>query len=118
MIALPPLPWAAAAYFRRRQSAIAELSKADIASNERLWAEESRGVPLAETPILSRDEAARLDDPFKDCRFGPVGQFTACRGCGLTFESRGLKLCPDCYPALGDPVERKSQAPPPARFES
>jgi hypothetical protein len=51
---------------------------------------------------------ARLDDPFADrTRFGPVGQFTICRGCGLTFESRGLRLCSDCYAVLGDPVERR-----------
>jgi ribosomal protein L40E len=51
---------------------------------------------------------ARRDHPFADrTRFGPVGQFTRCRGCGLTFESRGLRLCPDCYAVLGDPVERK-----------
>jgi hypothetical protein len=51
----------------------------------------------------------RRDDPFSDrTRFGPVGQFTTCVGCGLTFESRGLRLCPDCYAAMGDPVERKA----------
>ena len=51
----------------------------------------------------------RLDDPFHDrARFGPAGQFTQCCGCGLTFESRGLGLCPDCYLVLGDPAERKT----------
>jgi hypothetical protein len=52
---------------------------------------------------------ARRDDPFADrARFGPVGQFITCAGCGLRFESRGLRLCPDCYAAMGDPVERKA----------
>jgi hypothetical protein len=52
---------------------------------------------------------ARRDDPFADRpRFGPVGQFIACAGCGLRFESRGLRYCPDCYLVLGDPVERKT----------
>jgi hypothetical protein len=51
---------------------------------------------------------ARLDDPFSDrTRFGSVGQFIACRGCGLMFETLGLRYCPDCYQVLGDPVERK-----------
>jgi hypothetical protein len=51
----------------------------------------------------------RLDDPFHDrARFGPAGQFTQCCCCGLTFESRGLGLCPDCYLVLGDPAERKT----------
>jgi hypothetical protein len=52
---------------------------------------------------------ARRDDPFADrTRFGPVGEITSCRGCGLRFESRGLRYCPDCYVVLGDPVERKT----------
>ena len=69
------------------------------------------------------DKAAqgRLDDPFRDhSRSGPVGQFIACRGCGLTFESRGLRYCPDCYQVLGDSVERKilSAAARPVRKQS
>jgi hypothetical protein len=50
------------------------------------------GVPTA-------DEARREDDPFlaNASRFGPVGQYTTCRMCGGRFESRGLRLCPDCY---------------------
>jgi endogenous inhibitor of DNA gyrase (YacG/DUF329 family) len=51
----------------------------------------------------SKAEQERLDNPFSDRRqFGPVGIYTTCRGCGGRFESRGLQLCPDCYPALGD----------------
>jgi hypothetical protein len=46
-----------------------------------------------------KSEQARRDDPFllhPEC-IGPVGQLRGCDGCGLTFESRGLRLYPDCY---------------------
>jgi hypothetical protein len=43
---------------------------------------------------LPKSEQARHDDPFllhPEC-IGPVGQLRGCDGCGLTFESRGLRL--------------------------
>jgi hypothetical protein len=103
---LPPAPVEVARYFLQRRSRIAELAAEDIHSGERLWAEIC-GVPYIETRVMSRDEAARLDDPFREgAKYGPVGQLSNCRGCGLKFESRGLRFCPDCYSALGDPAER------------
>jgi hypothetical protein len=108
---LPPTPAAVVEYFHRRRRAIAEFSPDDILHNERLWCDEICGQPesaLDPAPIITREPAASLDDPFADkTKFGPVGQFTKCRGCALTFESRGLQLCPDCYAVLGDKVERK-----------
>lgn len=60
-------------------------------------------VPTAEAEAL-RDLARRLDEPFRGPKFGPIGQYRACDLCGGKFESRGLKLCPDCYEV------RKTQA--------
>jgi hypothetical protein len=103
-------PAALAEYFRRKRRPIAELERDDVIHNESIWAQVCGllGGEADPSPILSRDEAARLDDPFRDHRrFGPIGQFVSCIGCGLTFETRGLRLCPDCYPVLGDKDERK-----------
>jgi hypothetical protein len=56
----------------------------------------------------SKAEQERLDDPFADRRrFGQTGVLVSCPGCGGQFESRGLRLCPDCYPALGDKADIK-----------
>ena len=43
------------------------------------------------------EEARKADDPFRGSKFGPVGQYRNCDMCGGRFESRGLKVCPDCY---------------------
>jgi len=98
--ALPPSPAAIAEYFRRRRRTIAEFSPGDILHNERLWVIETCGLPesaLDPGPIITREQAARLDDPFTDKRkFGPHGQYTKCAGCGAVFESLGLKLCAGC----------------------
>jgi hypothetical protein len=97
---LPPSPAAVAEYFRRRRAAIAGFSKEDIRANEQLWVVETCGLPesyLDPAPIITRDEATRLDDPFADKRkFGPSGQYTKCADCGAVFESLGLKLCTGC----------------------
>lgn len=53
-------------------------------------------IPTAEDEAL-REVARRADDPFRGPRFGPIGQYRNCDLCGGKFESRGLKLCPDCY---------------------
>jgi hypothetical protein len=98
--ALPPSPAAIAEYFRRRRSTIAEFWPDDILHNERLWVVEICGLPesaLDPAPIITREQAARLDDPFADKRnFGPNGQYTKCAGCGDVFESLGLRLCARC----------------------
>jgi len=97
---LPPSPAAVAEYFRRRRSTIAEFSPDNILHNERLWVVEICGSPesaLDPAPIITRDQAARLDDPFSDkSKFGPRGQYTKCAGCGDVFESLGLRLCARC----------------------
>jgi len=119
---LPPSPAAVAEYFRRKRSAIAELSKEDIAFNERLWVVDMCGLPETEVdpaPIITRDEAAHRDDPFKDTsRFGPVGQYTRCAGCGAVFESLGLRLCAGCCKSSHAPQTTRCQkcsAPLPPR---
>jgi hypothetical protein len=95
---LPPSPAAVAEYFRRRRSTISEFSPDDILNNERLWVVEACGLPesaLDPAPIITREEAARLDDPFSNKRkFGPRGQYTKCAGCGDVFESLGLRHVP------------------------
>jgi len=97
---LPPSPAAIAEYFRRRRSSISEFSPDDIRHNERLWAVEICGLDesfLDPAPIITREQATRLDDPFADKRtFGPKGQYTKCAGCDAVFESLGLKLCVGC----------------------
>jgi len=62
---------------------------------------------------LTKADQVRADDPFAGHpeRFGSVGQYVACAGCGLTFESRGLRYCPDCYLALGDKDDIKRYGP-------
>jgi hypothetical protein len=68
-----------------------------------------RAAPTISRRAVPTRPPRRRDDPFADrTRFGPVGQFITCAGCGLRFESRGLRYCPDCYAAMGDPVERKA----------
>lgn len=52
--------------------------------------------PSAKDETL-REAAKRLDDPFRSAKFGPNGQYRSCDWCGGRFESRGLRLCPDCY---------------------
>src|SRR5215472_8829726 len=97
---LPPSAAAVAEYFRRRRSTIAEFTPDDILHNERLWVVDICGLTeddLDPAPIITREQAARLDDPFSDKRkFGPRGQYTKCAGCGAVFESLGLRLCPTC----------------------
>jgi hypothetical protein len=97
---LPPSPAAVADYFGRKLGTISEFSPDDIRHNERLWIVETCGLPecaLDPTPIITREQAARLDDPFSDKRnFGPRGQYTKCAGCGAIFESLGLKVCAGC----------------------
>ena len=97
---LPPTPALVGEYFRRRRSAIAEFSSGDIRHNERLWVVEICGLHESEldpAPIITREQAARRDDPFSDKRkFGPRGQYTKCAGCGTVFESLGLRLCAAC----------------------
>ena|SRR5215469_349744 len=99
-VVLPPSPAAVAEYFRRRRSTIAEFSPDDILHNERLWVIGIGRLPdsaLDLAPIITREQAARLDDPFSDKRkFGPRGQYTKCAGCGAVFESLGLNLCAGC----------------------
>jgi hypothetical protein len=43
------------------------------------------------------EAAKRSDDPFRHPKFGAVGHWINCRGCGGGFESRGLGACPNCY---------------------
>jgi hypothetical protein len=97
---LPPTPAAVTAYFNQRRRAIAEVTPDDIRHNEQLWVVETCGLPETEldpAPIITREQAARLDDPFADKRkFGPRGQYTKCAGCGTVFESLGLRLCATC----------------------
>ena len=97
---LPPSPAAIAEYFRRRRSSISEFSPDDIRHNERLWVVEICGLDesfLDPAPIITREQATRLDDPFADKRtFGPNGQYTKCAGYDAVFESLGLKLCVGC----------------------
>src|SRR5215472_10415889 len=62
---LPSSPAAIAEYFRRRRRTIAEFSPGDILHNERLWVIETCGLPesaLDPGPIITREQAARLDD--------------------------------------------------------
>jgi len=110
--ALPPSPAAIAEYFRRRRT-IAEFSPGDILHNERLWVIETCGLPesaLDPTPIITREQAARLDDPFADKRtFGPHGQYTKCAGCGDVFESLGLRLCSRCCKSSHAPKAKRCQ---------
>ena len=111
--ALPPTPAAVAEYFRRRRSAIAEFSPDNILHNERLWVVETCGLPESEldpAPIITREHAARLDDPFTDKRkFGPRGQYTKCAGCGAVFESLGLRLCAGCSKSSHAPRTKRCQ---------
>jgi len=110
--ALPPSPAAIAEYFRRRRT-IAEFSPGDILHNERLWVIETCGLPesaLDPGPIITREQAARLGDPFTDKRkFGPHGQYTKCAGCGAVFESLGLKLCAGCSKSSHAPQAKRCQ---------
>ncbi len=53
-------------------------------------------IPTLEAEATS-EQAKRLDDPFRAAKFGTTGQYRVCDMCCGTFESRGLKLCPDCY---------------------
>src|SRR5215831_6509226 len=97
---LPPSAAAVAEYFRRRRSTIAEFTPDDILHNERLWVVEICGLDesfVDPAPIITREQAALLDDPFSDKRkFGPRGQYAKCAGCGDVFESLGLRLCARC----------------------
>jgi hypothetical protein len=110
---LPPTPAAVAEYFRRRRSAIAEFSPADVLHNERLWVVEICGLPesaLDPAPIITREQAARLDDPFSDKRkFGPRGQYTKCADCGAVFESLRLRLCAGCSKSSHAPQAKRCQ---------
>jgi hypothetical protein len=67
----------------------------------------TRCVEFLASGVPSAADRERLDDPLRRLSLGQFGQFISCQGCGLTFESRGLRLCPDCCLVLGDPVERK-----------
>ena len=111
--ALPPTPAAVAEYFRRKRSTISELSPADILHNERLWVVETCGLPETEldpAPIITREQGARLDDPFADKRkFGPRGQYTKCAGCRAVFESLGLSLCATCCRSSHAPKTNRCQ---------
>jgi hypothetical protein len=71
-------------------------SEADEAGPGDTPAPPGRIIPTAEADAL-RDVARRLDDPFRGLQLGPIGQYRTCDLCGGKFESRGLKLCPDCY---------------------
>src|SRR5262249_55179653 len=108
---LPPSPAAIAEYFRRRRSSISEFSPDDIRHNERLWVIEICGLDESfrdPAPIITREQAARLDDPFTDKRtFGPHGQYTKCAGCGAVFESLGLKLCAGCSKSSHAPETKR-----------
>src|SRR5215472_5361499 len=110
--ALPPSPAAIAEYFRRRRT-IAEFSPGDILHNERLWVIETCGLPesaLDPGPIITRDQAARLGDPFTDKRkFGPHGQYTKCAGCGAVFESLRLRLYAGCSKSSHAPQAKRCQ---------
>ena len=79
----PPSPVAVTEYFRRRRSSISEFTPDDILHNERLWVVEICGLPesyLDPAPIITREQAMRLDDTFSAKRFGPRGQYTKCAG--------------------------------------
>jgi hypothetical protein len=110
---LPPSPAAVAEYFRSRRRTIAEFSPDDIRHNERLWVVETCGLPesaLDPAPIITREQGARLDDPFSDKRkFGPRGQYTKCAGCGAVFESLGLRLCAACSKSSHAPQTKRCQ---------
>ena len=108
---LPPSPAAIAEYFRRRRSSISEFSPDDILHNERLWVVEICGLPesaLDPAPIITREQAGRLDDPFTDKRkFGPRGQYTKCAGCSAVFGSLGLRLCAACSKSSHAPETKR-----------
>jgi hypothetical protein len=97
---LPPTPALVSEYFRRRRRAIAEFTPDAILHNGRLWVVETCGLPESEldpAPVITREQAMRLDDPFADKhKFGPRGQYAKCAGCGTVFESLGLALCATC----------------------
>jgi hypothetical protein len=111
---LPPTPALVGEYFRRRRSAIAEFSPDDIRHNERLWVLGICGLPesaIDPAPIITREQAARLDDPFSDKRkFGHRGQYTKCAGCGSVFESLGLRLCATCCKSSHAAQAKRCQA--------
>jgi hypothetical protein len=113
VVTLPPTPAAVAEHFRRKRSVIAALSKDDVLNNERLWVVDICGLPETEldpAPIIDREEAARLDDPFKDTsKFGLVGQYTNCARCGAVFESLGLGLCSGCCKSSHAPRPKSCQ---------
>jgi hypothetical protein len=110
---LPPEPVAVAEYFRRKISRISELSLADILSNERLWVVAICNLPesaLDPAPIITREQAMRLDDPFANKRkFGLRGQYTKCAGCRAVFESLGLSLCATCCKSSHAPQPKRCQ---------
>src|SRR5215472_9456852 len=110
---LPPSPAAIAEYFRRRRSSISQFSPNDILHNERLWVVEICGLPesvLDPAPIITREQAARLDDPFTHKRtFGPHGQYTKCASCGTVFESLGLRVCSGCSKSSYAPKAKRCQ---------
>ena len=100
MSILPP-PYAAVAdYFQRRRSSLSAFMPEDILHNERLWHVEICGLPeetFIPGPVITREQAQWLDDPFSDKRrFGPIGEYAKCRRCHAVFESRGLGLCSTC----------------------
>jgi hypothetical protein len=97
---LPPPPAAVTEYFCRRRHTLSGFSLEDIVHNERLWHVEICGLS-EETfnlgPIVMREQALQLDDPFADKRkFGPHGQYAKCEHCRAVFESLGLRLCSVC----------------------
>ena len=110
---LPPSPAAVAEYFRRKRSTISEFSPDDILHNERLWVVEICGLPesaLDPAPIITREQAAQLDDPFSDKRkHGPRAQYTKCASCGDVFESLGLRLCSRCCKSSHAPKAKRCQ---------
>src|SRR6516225_6667714 len=69
-------------------------------SPKRLWHVEICELPeetLNPGPIITRDQALQLDDPFADKRkFGPNGQYAKCEHCRAVFESLGFRRCSAC----------------------
>jgi hypothetical protein len=98
--ALPPPPAAVTEYFQRRRHTLSGFTPEDLLHNERLWQVEICGLPeetFNPEPIVTRDQALQLDDPFADKReFGPNGQYANCEHCRAVFESLGLRLCSAC----------------------
>jgi hypothetical protein len=110
---LPPVACCCCGVFPPPSQLYSQFSPDEILHNERLWVVEICGLPESEldpAPIITRERAAQLGDPFTDKRtFGPHGQYTKCAGCDAVFESLGLKLCAGCSKSSHAPQTKRCQ---------